>query len=123
MTNVEISGTEVIVYVQGWHKLFAFKNELRVPLKHVERVARAKNELHTWKGWRAPGTSVPGVLVAGTFYGKDGRAFWDVFGGGDKAIAMYLRDDRFAKLIIDVEDSESTLNFLENAMAHCADQT
>lgn len=87
MTKVDISGDEVVVHVQGWDKLFAFKSELRIPLTHIEEVARADAEVRVWKGWRAPGTSVPG-FSAGTFYANDGPAFWDVSGAGNKAIAI-----------------------------------
>ncbi len=61
MTKIEVSGDEVVVHVQGLDKLLAFKSELRIPLSHIEGVARADDELREWKGWRAPGTSMPGL--------------------------------------------------------------
>jgi hypothetical protein len=115
VTSLEIRNDELIVHVRGWDRVFAFKSELRIPLAHVEGVARAGTELDAWKGWRVPGTSFPG-FHAGTFYGRDGRAFWDVR-GRDNAIAVYLRDDRFSKLIIDVDDPEAAIAMITRAAA------
>ncbi len=115
MTKIEVSGDELVVHVQGWDKLLAFKSELRIPLSHIEGVARADDELREWKGWQAPGASIPGFW-AGTFHTNDGRAFWDV-SGGDKAIAIYLRGDTFSKLVIDVEDPDTAVAMIIHAVA------
>jgi len=53
VTKIEVSGDELVVHVQGLDKLLAFKSELRIPLSHIEGVARADDELREWKGWRA----------------------------------------------------------------------
>jgi len=115
VTKIEVSGDELVVHVQGWDKLLAFKSELRIPLSHIEGVARADDELREWKGWQAPGASIPGFW-AGTFHTNDGRAFWDV-SGGDKAIAIYLRGDTFSKLVIDVEDPDTAVAMIIHAVA------
>ena len=115
MTNIEVIGDELVVHVRGLDTFLAFKSELRIPLNHIEGVARADDELREWKGWRAPGTAIPGFW-AGTFYAQDGRAFWDV-SGGDKAIAIYLRGDNFTKLVIDVEDPDASVTMIIRAVA------
>jgi hypothetical protein len=114
MTSLEITNDELIVRVKGWDKLFALKSELRIPLAHIESVARAGVELRAPKAWRVLGTSFPG-FQAGTFKGED--AFWDVSGGGDSAIAIYLRNDHFSKLIIDVEDPVEAIAMVARAVA------
>ena len=115
MTTIEISGDELVIHVEGCDKLWALKSELRIPLAHVEGVDRAGDAVREWPGLRAPGTSIPG-FIAGTFYANDGRAFWDVHDPG-KAIAVYLRDDNFTKLIIDVEDPDAAVTQIVRAVS------
>ncbi len=115
MTKLEIDGNDLVVHVQGLDVLLAFKSELRIPLSHVEGIARAGDELQGPKGLRVPGIAIPGLWV-GTFYGEDGRAFWDVSGGAN-AIAIYLRDDRFSKLVIDVDDPTAAIALVTRAAA------
>ena len=115
MTTIVLTDTELIVHVQGLDKVLSFKSEIRVPLAHVEGVAAASEEAVAPKGLRAPGISIPG-LTAGTFYGPDGRAFWDVH-DADKAIVIYLRHDTFTKLIVEVEDPAAVIRAITRAVA------
>lgn len=115
MTTIEVTGDELVVHVQGWDQLWSFKSELRIPLTHVARAERSECAAHAWPGLRVPGTSFPG-FIAGTYYAGDGRAFWDVHAPG-KAIEISLRDDHFAKLVIDVEDPDATIAQITRAVA------
>jgi len=117
MTRIEIDAEALIVHVQGLDQLWAFKSELRVPLAHVSGVVRAEDEAREWwHGIRAPGTHLPGVITAGTFYVREGRVFWDVH-APEGAIAIGLRDDRYAKLVIEVEDPTSEVRRIETVLA------
>jgi DNA-binding transcriptional regulator LsrR (DeoR family) len=62
-----------------------------------------------------PGTEVPGVITAGTFYEHGERVFWDVH-HPERAIALSLRDERYAKLVVEVEDPEATIAAIEAAL-------
>jgi len=76
MTHIEIDAETLTVRVQGLDKLWAFKSELRISLAHVSGVASAEDEARQWwQGVRAPGTHLPGVITAGTFYAREGRVF------------------------------------------------
>lgn len=68
----------------------------------------------TWHGARS-GAHVPGVLVAGTFHHDGERVFWDV-NHPERSIAIRLRDERYSRLVIEVEDSEATASELETAV-------
>ena len=115
MTTIELTDAELIVHVRGLDKVLSFKSEIRVPLAHVEGVAPASEEVAVAKGLRAPGISIPG-LTAGTFYGADGRAFWDVH-DPDKAIVIYLQHDTFTKLIVEVDDPDAVIRDIMRAVA------
>lgn len=90
--------------VEGADKLWALKSRLQIPLAHV-RGARIDPEIARgwWHGLRAPGTSVPGIITAGTFYQHGKRVFWDVH-DPSHVIVVELVDERYDELVIEVED-------------------
>lgn len=115
MTEVEITDGRLIVHVEGLDKLWALKSRLEIPLEHVlgaevdSEVARG-----WWKGIKAPGTHVPGVITAGTFYREGDRIFWDVH-DPDKTIVIRLSDERYSRLVVEVEDPADTAEAIHRA--------
>lgn len=92
------------------------KSQLRVPLKHVIGASPDEEEARRWyHGMRAPGTQVPGLITAGTFYEHGARVFWDVH-RPEKAIALSLQDERYAKLVVEVEDPAATVAAITEAV-------
>ena len=73
----------------GLHKIWALKSRLEIPADHISAVLRAADE--RVRGIRLPGTQIPGLITAGTYYEADGkRVFWDVC-DKEKAIAVDQR--------------------------------
>ena len=99
---------------KGWDKLWALKNRIEVPLDHVTNVREGAGE--SARGIRAPGTAVPGVIIAGTYYDNGKPIFWNVH-DSRKAIAIDLRDERFARLVVEVADPAETINTIQKQMA------
>src|SRR5580700_8224962 len=83
------------------------QSSLEIPLVHITGV-RADSEVACgwWHGVRMPGTSVPGVITAGTFYQDGKRVFWDVH-HPEKTIVIDLHDERFNELVVEVADPEA----------------
>ena len=67
------------------------------------------------KGLRAPGTHVPGVIIAGTFYQEGKRVFWDVK-DPEKTIVINLADERYDELIVEVADPAEEVQRIQNAI-------
>ncbi len=108
MTSLEISGIDLVLHVEGLDALWALKRCLTVPLAHVVGVERATDEARkVWSGFRI-GTNLPGVIKAGTFFGRGGMTFWCVH-DARHAIAVELRDERYARLVIEVADPDATI--------------
>jgi hypothetical protein len=115
MTTVELTKTELIVRVEGFDKLWALKSELRVPLAHVSDVHESEAEARKWfHGVRVPGAEIPGVLTAGTFYWHGDFVFWDVH-HAERAIAIELHDEKYRRLVIEVEDPAATMAAIKAA--------
>ena len=109
MAEVEIGNGELVVQVQGFDRVFALKSEIRVPLEHVLGAESGQQAAANWfHGIRAPGTSVPGVIIAGTFYWHGDCAFYDVH-HAENAVAITLRDEKYQRLIVEVENPAATI--------------
>lgn len=104
MVNISITGGKVLLEVQGWDKLWAFRSSIEVPLADI-RSARVDPEAARgwWHGIKMPGTSVPGVITAGTFYQHGRRVFYDVH-NPDDTIVIELEHERYDQLIVEVAD-------------------
>ena len=102
--------------VEGADKLWALRSRLQIPLAHI-RGARIDTEIAHgwWHGLRAPGTSVPGVLTAGTFYQHGKRVFWDVHDPA-RVVVVELADERYDELVIEVEDPAITVATIASAI-------
>src|SRR6185437_15112639 len=74
---------------------------------------RAEEARGLWHGIRMPGTQIPGVIIAGTFYQHDGAVFYDVH-DPEQTIALEL--DHFKRLVIQVDDPAATVALLETAL-------
>jgi hypothetical protein len=108
MTEVELTRDALDVHVRGIDQLWALKSRLEIPLSHVVGAEVDPELVREWhKGIRAPGTHVPGVITAGTFYQEGERVFWDVH-DPEKTVVIQLRDERYARLVIEVEDPRAT---------------
>jgi hypothetical protein len=114
--DLSIAEGKLTLHVRGADKLWAFKSTLEIPLVHIASV-RADPEVARgwWHGIRFPGTNVPGVITAGTFYQDGKRVFWDVH-HPEKTIVIDLHDERFNQLIIEVADPETAVKVIQNAL-------
>ncbi len=78
------------------------KSTLEIPLHHVAGVrADPKIARGWWHGLGLPGTNIPGVITAGTFYQHGQRIFWDVH-HPENTVVIELRDERYNELIVEV---------------------
>lgn len=68
-----------------------------------------------WHGLRIPGTNIPGVLTAGTFYQDGKRVFWDVH-NPDNTVVIELKDERYNELIVEVADPKAAMELVKAAL-------
>ena len=114
--SIEVTGDSLVVHIDGKDKLWSLKSRLEIPLANVVSAASASAEAHSWlHGIRVGGTHVPGVITAGSFYSHGQLVFWDVH-DPDKAIGIELRDERYARLVIQVADPEAEIRRIAQAV-------
>lgn len=107
MVKPEFAGENLILHVEGMDKLWALKSELTIPLRHIADVRIDDKIVHEWfHGFKFPGSNLPGVITAGTFYRDGKRVFWDIH-HPDAAVVITLSDESYSELVIEVEDPQS----------------
>jgi hypothetical protein len=116
VAEVELAEDTLSIHVRGMDRLWALRSLLEIPLSHVAGAEADPGAARGWwEGIRSGGTHVPGVITAGTFHQEGERVFWDVH-DPEKAVMIRLRDERYARLVIEVEDPATTVAAIREAI-------
>jgi hypothetical protein len=116
LVDLSIAEGNLTLHVRGADKLWAFKSSLEIPLVHIAGVRADPEAARGWyHGIRMPGTNVPGVITAGTFYRDGKRVFWDVH-HPERTIVIDLHDERFNQLVVEVADPEAAVKLILNVL-------
>lgn len=114
---VEVTPEALVVRMEGADKLWALKSELRIPRETVIGASSAEAEAREWfHGMKLGGTSLHGVITAGRFYEHGEVVFWDVH-HPDRAVGIQLRDERYDRLVVEVDDPGATIAAIGSATA------
>ncbi len=112
--KLSITDDKLMLNLEWYEQLWAFNlnKTLEIPLKNIEEVTTAEPESN-WQEIRAPGTFVPGIIKAGTYYTKIGREFWYVR-QEKNYLTLKLKDEYYKKIIITIDESEFWANQIDN---------
>lgn len=120
MVTVTVDSDRVHLEVKGWDKLWALTTHLEFPLSHITSVRQDPEPARGWwHGFKLPGTQIPGLLTAGTFYQSGGVVFYDVH-DPERTIVLELDHEHYTRLVIEVEDPRATVELLQSALARPA---
>lgn len=111
MISIEKQDNSFVFNVNGMHKLWAFKSQLTIPVDNIKSAHQDLESIKGWKGWRIPGTHVPSIITAGTFYKSGSKIFWDVV-NMENCIIVDLIDEEYKQLIIEVENPREAIRLL-----------
>ncbi|MBL8996606.1 MAG: hypothetical protein KJZ74_01425 [Gemmatimonadales bacterium] len=118
MVTIAVDGDVLDIQVVGKHKLWALKSSLRIPLGDIRSVRRDPERARRFiPGLRLPGTHIPFVYTAGTYYQADFRPdFWSVR-KAEHALVIQCRDEAaYDEIIVEVEDPDATLALIQDAL-------
>ena len=111
MVTIEKENGNFVFEIEGWHKVWALKSRLTIPAAHIAKAYQYTNELKGFFGIKMPGTSIPGIITAGTYLVHEGSIFCDVM-DKSKSIVVELTDEHYKRLVIEVEDAAKAIAFL-----------
>jgi hypothetical protein len=115
--SIKLTKDTLTVHIEGPDQRWAMKTQLQVPLANVVCAQDASREADSWlHNMRVGGTHIPGVISVGLFYSHGGFVFWDVH-DPEKAIAIELLDERYHKIVVEVENPDQDIASIEEAIA------
>jgi hypothetical protein len=115
--NLSVSNHMLQIEMEWYEQLWAFQFQrtLEIPLSHIERVT-TEEPLSNWAELRAPGTFLPGVIKAGTYYTSRGKEFWYVTRSKDY-LTLDLRDEPYRRIILTLDYSQVWAERINGAIA------
>ena len=120
MVQVTIDGGQVVFEVKGLHKLWTLQSRFQIPISKIRAVRRDTTVMEgLWKGLRFPGTHIPGLIVAGTYYRRGKKSFWDVV-KGEGAIVVDVEDGPYDEVVVQVASPEEVVKLIEEAIGNYA---
>lgn len=86
-----------------------------IPLTHIQQITTAEPQSN-WKELRAPGSFVPGLIKAGTYYTNKGKEFWYV-NRDRNYLTIELQDESYKRIILTIDNNEFWQQRLAAAIA------
>jgi hypothetical protein len=113
MVEIETDPSSCTVRVLGWHRYWCFKGELTVHHDQLSAVGPVPEDRDTASllSLRIPGVHIPWVIKAGSYYWNGEWEFWDVT-DVDRSIVLELDNHEYDRLVVEVENPESTIRRL-----------
>jgi hypothetical protein len=105
--NISIMDKKLSIEMEWFEQLWAvsLSKTFIIPLEHIEGVSTEK-PTSTWTEIRALGTSIPGVIKAGTYYTGNSKEFWYVTRDKDYLV-LDLTDELYQKIVLTVDQNQA----------------
>ncbi len=114
MTEVEIRDGKLRLVIEGFDKVLALRSTLEISLSHVRGASLDPDALRERHGLRLAGTSLPGVVAAGTFY--DGEWWFLDVHNPERAVKIDLDHEHYRALVVEVADPDGTVRAINAAI-------
>lgn len=87
--------------ILGMHQLWTFKSSIKVKFTNINKIYKKEAKYDWFPGWRIPGTSIPYLITAGTYFKNNQKHFWDVTNYKEVYI-IELQDSEYEKLFLNI---------------------
>jgi hypothetical protein len=105
--SLRLDGGNLHVAQGALDGLYSLKRRLDLPLSQILGIAAAARKRVPHTGLRLPGTSVPGVIRAGSYGTGAARDFWNVR-RSDTVLVIQMRPGAsYRRVILQVDDPEA----------------
>jgi hypothetical protein len=116
MAQLRIDGDHLEVKLGIVDAMLSVKTTFRVPLDRVTRAYSDPFVHEEPRGFKAPGTHVPGVMTKGTFRAEGTKTFWNI-GRGTNVVVVELEGHEFHRLIVEQADADQVAEAIETEAA------
>jgi hypothetical protein len=101
--KLRLEDSTLKIELSAAEKILALHGSFAIPWSHITEVKAAEPESKWWD-IRAPGTFIPGVIRAGTYYTRRGKEFWS-YTRGKKPLVLELRNEKYQRLILGLDNA------------------
>jgi hypothetical protein len=98
--------------LSGLEKIITFHRSFKIPISQIEEISTDLLP-PTWKEIRAPGTAIPGITKAWTYYTSRGKEFW-MLKKNDNLVRIELNNNKLKRVILGVDDHEKRASITKN---------
>ena len=112
--DVFIENNTLHITFKGWEKVWSLKRAFSIPLLNVA-FATTKKPVWSWFELRAPGTFLPSVIKAGTFYTRRGKEFWYVQ-KHKRTLTIELKNYSFKRINLSLNNNKALAEIINNAV-------
>ena len=110
--NIIIDKEVIRIELSSLEKIITFHGSFKIPISQIREISTDLLP-PTWKEIRAPGTAIPGLTKAVTYYTYRGREFW-MLKKSDNPIRIELNNNKLKRLILGVNDYEKRATIIKN---------
>jgi hypothetical protein len=107
-----VDGTDLVVHMSLWEKIWSFRADIRVPLTSVWSAVAVRNPWLDLRGYRMAGVAWPGSLAYGTRRHGEGYDFC-ILRKSRPAVQVDVRSGRFSRFLLSMPEGSE----LEDARA------
>ena len=105
------------ITLEGLEKVWALKGSLNVPLEHIVH-ADARQPESSLLDLRIPGTHLPGIIRAGSYYcRRSGGWQWEFwYLTRLEPLVIELKGEHYGRLVLGVKDARSLADSINGAL-------
>jgi hypothetical protein len=115
--DLQLDGGVLIVELGPWDRLLCLRGPVRVPLRDIRAVRAVDRDELPRPGLRLPGSSLPGVVTAGSYGVGAQRSFWDVRRARRVLLVVCRPGAEYARLVLELPDPDAAAQRLTHSLA------
>ena len=109
MAELIRDGDTLTLKLTTLEKMEGVHGDLRAPIGSVTAVTVLDDTIHEVRGWKLPGTRLPGVFAVGTFVSGEERVFAIVHHRPASGVKVSFRTGTHSAWIVSAEDPKALI--------------
>lgn len=115
MAQLDVDGDVLVVRLGIIDAMLSMRTTMRFPLTSVKSVYVDPVAGEEPKGFKAPGTAIPGTLTKGTFHFDGVKTFWNIW-RGTLVVVVELTNEKFDRLVIEQSNPDAIVEKVTKAI-------
>ena len=109
MAELTRDGDTLTLKLTTLEKMEGVHGDLRAPIDSVTAATALDDAIHEVRGWKLPGSRVPGVFAMGTFVSGKERVFAIVHHHPASGVKVSFRTGTYSAWIVSAEDPRAVI--------------